>query len=235
MQRTFVLIPLMAVATACGPMTEEEVQGEVVVEEREIFVTNARGEPFDEQEEPGTWDDQGPAWDEDDVDDWGWEPMGLSELSSSLTGHVGEHFVSAGEGADARTFGDYFAPEEDWQSLFVDTRVDVSNGETAMLMVMVDGDLMNGVLEEGITVQGEDDFFLGDEPGDGEIFASVRACTGPDNDWDIDIPADEAEIDMTTDDEDPGVVILNVSATFTNPDTGLSEQAKARFSMRLDG
>lgn len=230
MRKTLTLLPLMAVAIACGPMSEEEVDSEIVVEDREIFTENSRGTETNDSQ-PG--DEEGPgddAWDEEEVGWGGWESGGMSDLSAVMSGQVGEHFITGSLGEEARAFGDYFGDDESWQTLMLDTRVDVA-GENAMMMIMLDGDLMNGALEQGIKLEGEDELLFAE---DGEVFAMVRACTGEEDAWDYDVPAEEAEIEMTPDQDDPQQVTLTVSATFMNPDTGLSEPAKAVFSMRLD-
>jgi hypothetical protein len=226
MRRTLTLLPLMALAVACGPMPVGEPDGEVVVRDDDREITAPQDEQTDEDDPINQLieappDDEPPAWEE-------WGGNGLSELSAVMTGQVGEHFISSSLADQTRAQGDYFG-DEGWQSIFIDSRVDV-DGENAMIMVMLDGDLMSGALQDGIKLVGEDEFLMTEE---GEIFASVRACTGPEDEWDYDVPADEAEIEMTPDEEDPDVVVLSVAATFVNPDTGVSEAAKAVFRMRL--
>jgi hypothetical protein len=207
-------IPIAALlafaVTACGPQPTAEPAVNVTPEPGNIEIDEPEQQPI-EQTEP-------------EQDPWEWENNWeanegeLSVTSVAFSGEIGSYLFNDGQ---ARTSGYFYDEGSDWQMTSIDTRSTIVGNEAVMVLINIEGDLLSDELKNGAV-------FSWDDWGNSGTYVDAIGCSGDEGAWqDFDAPADEVEIQVSEDPEEPGVVTIQYVARWQDwDDPSLMTEAK---------
>lgn len=192
-----IAVLLAFAATACGDLDDVDrndrlpdayTNGEVAPDPREQQeVQETETEP--EEEEPR--------------EEWAIDEGELGITSVAFTGELGSYLFND---SSARSTGYFYDEGADWQMTTIDTRTTIVGNEAVMVLLNIDGDLKSDELKDGA-------IFSWDDWGNSGVYVDAIGCSGDEGAWqDFDAPADEVEIQVTEDPEDPSVVTIQYVA-----------------------